>query len=104
MSLELLSMVISVILDVSKNSTTKKMDRSEVINRLFEHLKIPREPANDFESVYTHTLIEYGVFKPEPVLNFFSNEFIREAFHQSFNKNDPSILENEAEGKLYPPD
>jgi hypothetical protein len=100
MSLEFLSMVIGFILEVGRESATPRIDRSEAINRLCQRLHIDREPANDFESVYVHALIEYGTFKPEPILNFFRHQFVREAFRQSFYDNNRAILENEAEGVI----
>jgi formylglycine-generating enzyme required for sulfatase activity len=55
------------------------------------------EPEPNFDSVYAHTLIEYGVERNEkPILNFFRDENIRNAFKKSFITGNPSILENEA--------
>lgn len=92
MSFELLPMVIGVILEMGKEAAKAKIDRSETINRLYKHLNITCEPTNEFDSVYIHTLIEYGVFKPEPILNFFRNRSVREAFRQAFYTNDPANL------------
>jgi len=50
--------------------------------------------------VYAYTLVEYGVWKPKPVLDFFRHEFIRQAFRKSFEQHDLSILDNEAENLL----
>jgi len=99
MSLVELSMVIGAIVEMGVEAAWEKAKRHEAVIRLLKHFKFdPSEPPPDFDGIYTYTLIEYGVFKPESVLNFFHNRFIREAFRRSFYKNDPSILYKEAEG------
>lgn len=94
-----LSMVTGAIVEISTEAVVKRLGRKEAIIRTLKHLKLESEPpADDFDAIYAYALVEYGVFKPEPILNFFRNEFVRVAFRQSFYKNDPSILEREAEG------
>ena len=56
------------------------------------------EPEDEFDSIYIYTLVKYGISKPEPILNFFRNEHIREAFRQSYYTGDLTILDNEAAG------
>ena len=60
----------------------------------------PSKPESDFESIYTHTLVEYGIEQPEAILKFFRLSEIKKAFQESFDKEDFSILNREAEGLI----
>ncbi len=93
------SSIISMGLGVAWEKTKRYEVRREAILKLLKRFNLdPSDPPNDFDSIYVYTLVEYGIGKPEPVLNFFRNEFVREAFRQSFYKNDSDILDKEAEG------
>lgn len=94
-----LAAVTSTIVKIGMSKAWEKTKRQELVIRLLRQFKLdPDNPPVDFESIYAYTLIEYGIDRPEPILNFFRNKFVKEAFKQSFNKNDISILEKEAEG------
>ena len=56
--------------------------------------------ANEFDAVYAHTLVVYGIGKPKPILDFFRHQFIKDAFERSFEQRDLSILEEETENFL----
>ncbi|HSH77107.1 MAG TPA: hypothetical protein VLA19_01090 [Herpetosiphonaceae bacterium] len=93
-----LSMVIGAIVEMGVEATWEQILRREAVGKLLTKFGLnPRKPPLDFDSIYAYTLVEYGVSKPEPILSFFRHEFVRDAFYQSFYKNDPSILEKEAE-------
>ncbi len=93
-----MSMVTSAIVEMSLDAVVRKLGRRETIIRTLKRLKMDYEPpADDFDAIYVYALVEYGVFKPEPVLNFFRNKYVHDAFRQSFYKHDLLILEREAE-------
>jgi predicted NACHT family NTPase len=70
-----------------------KLERSErVINLLKQFGFQPDHPPADFSGVYAYTLVEYGIGKPQPVLELFRQDEIRQAFREAFEQNDPSIL------------
>ncbi len=99
MSLVELQMLTSAIAEIGVEVTWEKVRRREAITQLLNRFKLDLgDPPADFDGIYAYTLVEYGVFKPEPILNFFRNEFVCEAFRQSFYRNNPSILDKEAEG------
>src|SRR5258708_24513264 len=94
-----LVMVISAIAKMGTQVAWDKVKRRESVIKLLQQFKLdPNKPPTDFDTIYVYALIEYGVDRPEPILNFFRNEYIKEAFRQSFYQNNPSILEKEAEG------
>lgn len=94
-----LSIITGIILESGVDVAKKKLNRQETVVNILKRLNIESAPAaDDFEAIYAYTLVEYGVDKPEPVLNFFRHEFIREAFRRSLYENNRAILEKEAEG------
>src|SRR5579859_2983444 len=94
-----ISTVIDTIVPMAFESVAKNLDRNETVLRVLQRLNIDKLPShNDFETLYAYALVEYGIFKPKAILGFFRNEYIREAFRQSFYENDPSILAKEAAG------
>jgi tetratricopeptide (TPR) repeat protein len=96
-----IDLVLGAILEISKDPLAKRISRSERIQRAFRQLGLtPDPPPADFDAIYVHALVEYGWNKPEPVLNLWRNEQIREAFRRSFHRNDPVILTEEVEQLL----
>src|SRR5215213_1329905 len=98
-----LSAVIGTIVKMSAPTAVRRLNRSETVIKIRQQLHMDGEPpADDFKAIYAHSLVEYGVSehgvtKPEPLLNFFRHEPIREAFRRAFDKQDPSILAREAQ-------
>ncbi len=96
-----LATVISAVVKMGAKKAWDSAKRREAVIKLLKRFKLdPVNPPTDFDSIYTYTLIEYGVDRPEPVLNFFRFKYVKEAFEQAFYKNDPSILDKEAEGVI----
>lgn len=94
-----LSMITGAIVEMGVEAAVKKFGRKEAVIKTLKRLNFDSEPpVDDFEAIYAYALIEYGMFKPESILNFFRHEFIRKAFKQAFYENDLTILEKEAEG------
>jgi hypothetical protein len=56
-------------------------------------------PGKDatFEHVYVYTLVEFGVGKEKPILDFFRHPDIKKAFQRSFEENNPAFLHREAD-------
>lgn len=95
------SVIINAILELSAEIAREKTERREAVLELLRRFGLdPSNPPVDFDGIYVYTLVEYGVFRPEAVLNFFHKESVREAFRESFFKNDRSILEREAAGVI----
>jgi hypothetical protein len=75
----------------------EQLKQHETVIRLLSLLHITTQPPSDFDGLYTHALIKYSKFKPKPLADFFRDRYVREAFRRSFEGNDPSILDREAE-------
>ena len=93
-----LAQVVEIIVGMTTESIARNLDRNETVVRILKSVNADRLPASDdFDTIYVHALVQYGVFKPEPILNFFRNEYIRDAFRQAFYEGKPEILDKEAE-------
>ena len=62
-----------------------RLSREEKIIKLLDKLHLNhRTPPEDFDGIYIYTLVNYGIDKEEPILEFFRSQEIREAFKQFF--------------------
>lgn len=78
-----------------------KLERSETVIKILKKINLtPEHPPADFSGVYAYTLVEYGIGKPECLLEFFRQEDIKKAFRKAFDYYNPSILLNEVEAFL----
>jgi hypothetical protein len=93
-----LSTIVGKIVSIGTEAIRAKLNQEEAVIRALKTLGIGINPENNFDSIYMHALVNYGIFKPEAILNFFRNDHIREAFRQSYYTGDPGILIKEAEG------
>ena len=93
-----LDLLFKAINGVAKPLITEKVQRNETVIRLLEQFEIdPEHPPADFSGVYAYTLVEYGVDKPQPVLELFRQQEIKKAFRKAFDHNNPSILLSEVD-------
>ncbi|MDJ0619674.1 MAG: NACHT domain-containing protein [Calothrix sp. MO_192.B10] len=75
-----------------------KFQRNEVVIQLLKQFNLePEHPPADFSGVYAYALVEYGVGKPQPFLQLFQQETIKQAFRKAFDHNNPSILLSEVD-------
>ncbi|BAY62121.1 WD-40 repeat protein [Calothrix brevissima NIES-22] len=88
-----LTKIFTTIASLAATPIKNKLERNEAVIKLLKQFKFnPEHPPADFAGVYAYTLVEYGVGKPEPVLELFRQDEIRQAFREAFEQNDPSIL------------
>jgi hypothetical protein len=94
-----LSIITGIILESGVDVAKKRLNRQEAVVSILKRLNIESAPApDDFEAIYAYTLAEYGVDKPESVLNFFRHKIIVKAFRRALYENNMAILSKEAEG------
>lgn len=92
-----LSLVIGSIVQMATDAGIGKLSRSRAVLEVMQKLSLALPDVEKFEDVYTCALVEYGVDKPEGVLNFFAHPHIQEAFRRSLYECNADILKNEAE-------
>ncbi|MFO0173363.1 MAG: hypothetical protein ACK51W_12920, partial [Aphanizomenon sp.] len=94
----MLDKVVDALIGELVSKVSDKLQYSEIRLRLLKQFDlIPDTPPNNFEGVYVYTLIEYGVGKPEVILQLFKETEIKEEFRKAFNENrrfNYSILDN----------
>ncbi|MBV6625302.1 MAG: NACHT domain protein [Rivularia sp. (in: Bacteria)] len=96
--------VINTITRLAAPHVIDKAKRNETVIKILKNLKIdPAHPPDDFYGIYAYALVEYALDeqspKSEPILNFFREKEIRDAFWKAFNEN-PSVFINDAENFL----
>lgn len=70
--------------------------RREAVIRALKKLHLdPKVPPQDFDSLYAYALIEYCYGHPAPVLAFFRDPYVQEAFRRSFVAADWTRLRDE---------
>jgi predicted NACHT family NTPase len=75
-----------------------KLQRHELVIKLLKQLKLdPEHPPADFTAVYQYALVEYGIGKPQPVLEIFRQSEIQQIFRRALDQNNPAILLKEGE-------
>jgi hypothetical protein len=70
--------------------------RNETVIQVLKSLKLdPTQPPKDVDGVYAYALVEYGVYKPEPILKLFREKEIKNAFWQAYTSRNPLGFLNE---------
>ncbi|MFM7367332.1 MAG: hypothetical protein ACKO2Z_05920, partial [Sphaerospermopsis kisseleviana] len=76
--------VISAIVRIASSAAPlaiQSAERSEIVIKIKKELGFePLQPPKDAVSVYNYALVEYGVGKPELVLELFREQQIQQAF------------------------
>ena len=90
--------VAAVIASASTDISVQLVSRRKATVDLLRRFKLnPGKPPADFNGIYIYSLVEYGVFKPRPVLDLMCNPLVNRVFRQSYNGDNISLLDNEAE-------
>jgi len=72
-----------------------KFQRNEAVIKILKQFNLdPAHPPDDFDGVYAYTLVEYGVYKPEPILNFFRENDVKRAFWKAFTSEPSNFLKD----------
>jgi len=95
------SLIVSAIkglLELPLKEGWKALSRKEKVIKVKKMIGLttPDNKAT-FEHIYAYTLVEFGVDKVEPILEFFRHPHIKKAFLRSFEENNPSFLLREAD-------
>jgi hypothetical protein len=89
---------LEVLASFAGDKAKEKLSRTEAVVRALDAVGFkPDKPPADFDGVYVYSLIQYGAGRPAQALQLFRQPEIRSAFRSSFEKNDPTLLDSEAE-------
>ncbi|NES80820.1 MAG: NACHT domain protein [Moorea sp. SIO2B7] len=74
----------------------KQAQKIEAVNKILQDLDLnPTQIPDDVDLVYVYALVEYGVFKPEAILNVLRKKRIKDNFWKAYTSNSPfQFLEN----------
>jgi predicted transcriptional regulator len=68
----------------------KQAQKNEAVIKILQELKLnPTEISDDVDTVYAHTLVRYGVFKHEAILNLFREKETKDSFWNAYTNNTP---------------
>ncbi|MFN6481214.1 ATP-binding protein [Nostoc sp. DedQUE07] len=68
----------------------KQAQKNEAVIKVLQELKLnPTQIPDDVDGVYAYTLVKYGVFKPEAILNLFREKVIKDDFFTAYTNNTP---------------
>jgi ABC-type uncharacterized transport system YnjBCD ATPase subunit len=101
LNLDPLTGAIKAIASMAVSPIKNQLQRNEKVIQLQKSLNLdPDHPPADFTGVYRYALVEYGIDKPQPILELFQQKEIIQAFRQAFEQKDRSILLREGENFL----
>ncbi|MDJ0581421.1 NACHT domain protein [Crocosphaera sp.] len=84
--------LITKVAEVSK-LTLDEAQKNKRINEILQNLNLnPIETADNVEIVYAYALVEYGVFKPQPILELLRNRKIKDDFWGAYTNNTPLLF------------
>lgn len=93
--------LINTILGFGTTIGKDKLRRTELVIKLLKKLNLdPDHPPADFTAVYQYTLVEYGIGKPQPVLEIFRQSEIQQIFRRALDQNNSAILLKQGEDFL----
>ncbi|MEH1921857.1 hypothetical protein [Nostoc sp.] len=99
-----IDLVVNALKSIAKPATSlviNQAQRNETVVRTLKQFKFdPVQPPKDVDGVYVYSLIEYGVDKPEVLLNLFREKEIKNAFWSAYTSNNPLGFYKEVENFL----
>lgn len=91
-----LSLLVEVVAGSAVQPIAGKIDQSETILKTLKRLGLDKTPDHDdFDTIYAHSLVQYGVFKPKAVLLLFRDEYVKDAFKRTFYEGISSPVQRE---------
>ncbi|MEH2359221.1 AAA family ATPase [Nostoc sp.] len=98
MSIDLVVNALKSIAKPAASLVINQTQRNETVVRTLKQFKFdPVQPPKDVDGVYVYSLIEYGVGKPEVMLNLFREREIKNAFWSAYTSNNPLGFYKEVE-------
>ena len=90
--------VIKAIGGIAAPIASKKLQRQEGVIKLLRDFGIdPEHPPSDYSGIYVYVLVDYGVGKPQEILELLRQEEIKQTFRDAFEQDNPSVLLSKGE-------
>lgn len=97
--------VIQTILNIGAKPAMQQLQRNELVIRVLKDLNLdPTQPPDDVDGVYAIALVEYGVDKPESILNLLRQNEIKKAFWEAYTSKNPFKFLKKVEDFIKPVD
>ena len=88
-----LSAITGTLVKLGAEKAFAGLNRQEAVIKARERLGLPTQPKpGDFEAIYRHALVEWGVFKPKPVLDLFRDRRVISDIHAYYQTGDAAAL------------
>jgi hypothetical protein len=101
LNLDPITAVVKAIASMAISPVKNQLERNKKVIQLRKTLNLlPDHPPADFTAVYQYALVDYGIDKPQPLLEIFRQKEIIQAFRQAFEQKDQLILLEEGEDFL----
>ncbi|BAY89048.1 MULTISPECIES: NACHT domain-containing protein [unclassified Tolypothrix] len=98
MSIDIVVKALKSLAKPAASLVINQAQRNETVVRLLKQFNFdPAQPPKDIDGVYVYSLIEYGVGKPEAMLNLFRETKIKKAFWSAYTANNPLGFVKEVE-------
>ncbi|MEH2252179.1 P-loop NTPase fold protein [Nostoc sp.] len=102
MSIDIVVNALKSIAKPAASLVINQVQRNETVVRTLKQFNFdPVQPPKDVDGVYVYSLIEYGVGKPEAILNLFREREIKNAFWSAYTSNNPLGFCKEVEKFLH---
>ncbi|BAY25822.1 hypothetical protein NIES2100_56300 [Calothrix sp. NIES-2100] len=100
-----IDIVVNALKNIAKPAASlviNQAQRNETVVRTLKQFNFdPAQPPKDVDGVYVYSLIEYGVDKPEAMLNLFREREVKKAFWSAYTANHPLGFVKEVEKFLH---
>ncbi|MDZ8055724.1 MAG: NACHT domain protein [Aulosira sp. ZfuVER01] len=98
MSIDIVVKALKSLAKPAASLVINQAQRNETVVRTLKQFNFdPAQPPKDVDGVYIYSLIEYGVGKPEAMLNLFREREIKKAFWSAYTSNNPLGFVKEVE-------
>jgi hypothetical protein len=79
--------IVTTLAGLAASPVKNKLERTKTVIKLLKKFGFEAEhPPADFSGVYAYTLVEYGVGKPQPILELFQQNEIQQAFRAALSR------------------
>ncbi|MGW1208395.1 NACHT domain-containing protein [Streptomyces sp. NPDC002499] len=95
---DVVSAALGLVLRSAAQPAKAAIGRNQAVIAVLRKLHLdPAVPPADFDTLYAYTLVEWGYGKPDPVLQFFKDQYMKQAVKDSLSSGNWDFLRREAD-------